>query len=180
MKDFLRFFNLVHIFLKARLDTLVKETFKSRWVSLLVAISPWRIYSSREVLGERIRLALEEAGPIFIKFGQLLSTRPDIIPTEIAKSLHKLQDDLPPFPTNQAKEIIEKELGSSLEKTFSKFEDTPIAAASIAQVYSAKLRKEGNEVAVKVVRPGIQKKIERDISLMKRLAKRIEKHFLDA
>ena len=180
MKDFVRFFNLVHIFLKARLDTLVKETFKSRWVSILVTISPWRIYSCEEVLGERIRLALEEAGPIFIKFGQLLSTRPDIIPTEIARSLHKLQDDLPPFPTNQAKEIIEKELGSSLEKTFSKFENTPIAAASIAQVYSAKLLKEGNEVAVKVVRPGIQKKIERDISLMKRLAKKIEKHFLDA
>ena len=88
--------------MKARLDVLIKETFKSKWISILIIICPWRIYSSKEILGERIRLALEEAGPIFIKFGQLLSTRPDIIPTEITKSLQKLQDDLPPFPTDQA------------------------------------------------------------------------------
>ena len=180
MRDFLRFFNLIHIFLKARLDILLIEKFKSRWIFILFAVSPWQIYSSNKALGERIRLALEEAGPIFIKFGQLLSTRPDIIPTDITKSLHKLRDDLPPFPTDLAKEIIEKELGSPIENVFSEFESTPIAAASIAQVYSAKLRRGGSEVAIKVVRPGIQKKIKRDISLMKRLSKRIEKHFLDA
>ena len=180
MRDFLRFFNLIHVFLKARLDILLIEKFKSRWISILFAVSPWQIYSSNKALGERIRLALEEAGPIFIKFGQLLSTRPDIIPTDITKSLQKLRDDLPPFPTDLAKEIIEKELGSPLENVFSEFESTPIAAASIAQVYSAKLRRGGSEVAIKVVRPGLQKKIKRDISLMKRLAKRIEKHFLDA
>lgn len=180
MRDLVRFFNLIHIFLKARLDVFLKEKFRSKWIYIFFIFSPWKIYSSKEILGERIRLALEEAGPIFIKFGQLLSTRPDIIPPEIAKSLHRLQDDLPPFPTDQAKEIIEKELGCSLENTFSEFDNTPIAAASVAQVYAAKLLKGGNEVAVKVVRPGIQKKIQRDISLMKRLAKRLEKHFLDA
>lgn len=179
MRDLLRFFHLIHIFLKARLDVLIKETFKSKWISILIIICPWRIYSSKEILGERIRLALEEAGPIFIKFGQLLSTRPDIIPTEITKSLQKLQDDLPPFPTDQAIKIIEKELSSSLKDIFSEFKHIPIAAASIAQVYSAKLLEGGNEVAIKVVRPGIQKKIKRDISLMKRLAKRIERHFID-
>jgi len=180
MRDLLRLFKILHILLKARLDFLVKKRFKSKWISMLLFFSPWKIYSSKDPVGERIRLALEEAGTIFIKFGQLLSTRPDLIPTDIARSLQKLQDDLPPFPTNKAKEIIEKELDSSLQETFSEFSEEPIAAASIAQVYSAKLINEGKEVAVKVVRPGIQKKIRRDISLMKKMAKKIEKFSLDA
>ena len=121
MRDFLRFFYLIHIFLKARLEILLIEKFKSRWIFILFAVSPWQIYSSNKALGERIRLALEEAGPIFIKFGQLLSTRPDIIPTDITKSLHKLRDDLPPFPTDLAKEIIEKELGEINGKIYLTF-----------------------------------------------------------
>ncbi|GIT33159.1 MAG: hypothetical protein Ct9H300mP3_06900 [Gammaproteobacteria bacterium] len=146
----------------------------------MLLISPWKLYSLDQPRGERIRKALEEAGTIFIKFGQLLSTRPDLIPSDIAQSLHKLQDDIAAFPTNHAKEIIEAELNSDLEKIFTDFDPIPIAAASIAQVYSATLKETGRKVAIKVVRPGIDKEIDKDISLMKKIAKKAEDHSLDA
>jgi len=109
-----------------------------------------------------------------------LSTRPDLIPSDIARSLHKLQDDIAAFPTSLAKEIIEAELNSKIEELFTNFDQSPMAAASIAQVYSATLAETGQKVAIKVVRPGIDKEIDRDISLMKKLAQRAEKHSLDA
>ncbi len=114
MNDFLRLIRILHIFLKARLDVLVEERLKGRWISFLLLVSPWRLYSSNKPVGERIREALEEAGTIFIKFGQLLSTRPDLIPVDIATSLQKLQDDLPAFSTDIAIDIIEEELQSKL------------------------------------------------------------------
>ena len=180
MIDLIRLARIIHLLLKARMDVLLKDRYRSNLVSFLLLISPWRLYSLDQPRGERIRKALEEAGTIFIKFGQLLSTRPDLIPSDIAQSLHGLQDDIAPFPTNHAKEIIETELNSDLEKIFSDFDPSPIAAASIAQVYSATLKKTGNKVAVKVVRPGIDKEIDKDISLMKKLAIKAEKHSLDA
>ena len=170
----------MHILLKARLDVLLEDRYKSNLVSLLLLISPWKLYSLDQPRGERIRKALEEAGTIFIKFGQLLSTRPDLIPSDIARSLHKLQDDIAAFPTSLAKEIIEEELNSKIEELFTNFDQSPMAAASIAQVYSATLAETGQKVAIKVVRPGIDKEIDRDISLMKKLAQRAEKHSLDA
>ena len=170
----------MHILLKARLDVLLDDRYKSNLVSFLLLISPWKLYSLDQPRGERIRKALEEAGTIFIKFGQLLSTRPDLIPSDIARSLHKLQDDIAAFPTSLAKEIIEAELNSKIEELFTNFDQSPMAAASIAQVYSATLAETGQKVAIKVVRPGIDKEIDRDISLMKKLAQRAEKHSLDA
>jgi len=180
MRDILRLIQIIHILAKARLDTFIEDGQRNNLLSFLLIISPWRIYSTEERRGERIRKALEEAGTIFIKFGQLLSTRPDLIPTDIAQSLHTLQDSIAPFPTDKAKEIIEAELDSSIEEIFTDFDPSPIAAASIAQVYSAKLKDTKEKVAIKVVRPGIDKAIDRDISLMKKMAQKAEKYSLDA
>ena len=180
LKDLFRFIKILHIFLKARIDVDIEAFNKSKLLKLFFLISPWKLYSSKEDRGNRLKKALEESGPIFIKFGQLLSTRPDAIPSDIAKTLKSLQDDLPPFPTDQATALIEKEMGSLIGDTFSNFDNQPIAAASIAQVYSANLIDGDGPVAIKVVRPGIKKVIERDISLMKRLAEYIEKRSNDA
>ena len=139
-KDTLRLLVILNTFLKARIDKELDAFERPRIISLLLLISPWRLYSSKGNSGERLRIALEELGPIFIKFGQLLSTRPDVLPSELALSLKVLQDDLPHFPQGDALALIEKDLGSSLDILFYDFDSSPIAAASIAQVYSAKLK----------------------------------------
>lgn len=128
--------------------------------------------STRE---ERIRMVFEELGPTFIKMGQTLSTRPDLIPVELMKELAKLQDDVPAFPFNQAKEIVEKELAKPLEDIFERFDETPLAAASIGQVHRARLNT-GEEVIVKVQRPGIQAIIETDLEILLHLATLAEKY----
>ena len=125
---------------------------------------------------ERIRLALEDLGPTFIKLGQILSCRPDLLPQEFVEELSKLQDEVPSFPFEKVKEIIETELGHPLEELFDYFEQKPLAAGSLAQVHKAKL-KTGEEVVVKVQRPGIKKIIETDIHILHYLASLIEKHF---
>ena len=178
-KDIISLLRIANIFFKARIDLLIKEYSSSNW-NLVFFFSPWQFFSSSLPRGERLVVALEEAGPIFIKFGQLLSTRPDIIPADIAKSLSRLQDNLKPFSSDEAKKIITNELNKPIQEIFSSFEDKPIAAASIAQVHKAKLRKSNEEVVVKVVRPGIEKIIFRDISLMKRIARFIENRFSEA
>ncbi|MBI80769.1 MAG: 2-polyprenylphenol 6-hydroxylase [Gammaproteobacteria bacterium] len=180
MKDTIRLIQIIHILAKSRIDVLFGVKRKAKLNLLLILTYPWRIYSLNKPRGERVREALEEAGTIFIKFGQLLSTRPDLIPIDIAQSLSQLQDDIKAFPTKQAKEIIEDELNCSIEELFTDFDSEPLAAASIAQVYSAKLKKNGEEVVVKVIRPEIYKEIDRDISLMKKLAKKAENYSLDA
>lgn len=124
---------------------------------------------------ERVRMALEELGPTFVKMGQVLSTRPDLIPVQFIDELSKLQDEVPPFPFNEAREIIEAELKSPIEDKFEKFDETPLAAASIGQVHRARL-KDGEDVIVKVKRPGIRKTIEVDLEIMLHLAVLIEKH----
>ncbi len=124
---------------------------------------------------ERLRLALEELGPTFIKFGQILSTRHDLIPEEYIKELSKLQDRVPPFSYQDAKKVIEKELQKNLDEVFISFDPEPIAAASIGQVHRARLR-EGDDVAVKVMRPGIEKLVETDLFILMNLAKYAEKH----
>ena len=132
--------------------------------------------------GDRIRLALEALGPIFVKFGQVLSTRRDLLPDDVSNELAKLQDRVPPFSNEQSKAIIEKALGHSIEVIFSSFDATPVASASVAQVHFGVLR--GNEthpewvdkeIAIKVLRPGILPVIESDLALMHDLARIIEK-----
>jgi ubiquinone biosynthesis protein len=124
---------------------------------------------------ERIRLAFEELGPTYIKLGQILSTRPDLVQMDLINELTKLQDEVPSFGFHAAKKIIENELGTPLEKIFESFEETPLASASIGQVYKAKLL-DGEVVAVKVQRPGIRKIIEIDLEIMLHLATLAERH----
>jgi ubiquinone biosynthesis protein len=128
---------------------------------------------------ERIRIAVEELGPTFIKFGQMLSTRPDLVLPELISELEKLQESIPPFSTENARQIIEEELGSPVDVLFKDFMDSPLAAASIAQVHKAVLP-DGDTVAVKVQRPNIDKIIEVDLEIMLHLATLVEKHFKEA
>ena len=179
-RDALRLTKILHTLLKARIDKELNEFDKPKFISFLLLISPWQIYSAKESSGERLRIALEDLGPIFIKFGQLLSTRPDVVPNEIAKSLKSLQDDLPHFSEEDAITIIERELGANINSVFEDFDPSPLAAASIAQVYSAKLKENDKDVVIKVVRPGIKNTILSDISLMRRIANFAEKKFEDA
>jgi len=124
--------------------------------------------------GERIRRAIEELGPTFVKFGQMLSTRPDLISQELIEELQKLQDNVPTYPTEDATRLIEKELGGSIDTLFKEFPDSPFAAASMAQVYKAVLP-DGAEVAVKVQRPSIDKTIEIDLQILQDYARRTKK-----
>lgn len=144
---------------------------------------PWqRKVFKKEVKGieslstpERVRLAFEELGPTFIKFGQILSSRPDLLPPDFIREFSKLQDKVPPFPFEDAKTLIETQLGQPLTKLFESFEEKPLAAASLAQVHRART-KAGEEVAVKVQRPGIEDIIETDIRILHDLATLAERH----
>jgi ubiquinone biosynthesis protein len=134
--------------------------------------------------GRRLREMLDELGPTFVKFGQLLSTRPDVVPPDIVAELRGLQDDVRPFPFDQVREMIEEELGLTLEQAFLEFDQVPLAAASIGQVHRAVLPN-GREVAVKVQRPNAPSKIESDLALMYQAARLVKERvraldFIDA
>lgn len=127
--------------------------------------------------GERLRLALEQLGPVFVKFGQMLATRRDILPADMAEQLVLLQDHVTPFPGEYAQRIVEKAYGRRLDEVFESFSTTPLASASIAQVHAARLKTpagDGLEVVVKVLRPGVGGQIRRDVDLMRMLAHLVE------
>ena len=158
------------------LDQLIFELHLLRPFRYLLWLLPWYwVPVDRDKpRGVRIRLALEELGPIFVKFGQIISTRRDLLPPDIADELVKLQDRVPPFPADQARAAIERALGMPIEQAFATFEAEPFASASIAQVHGATL-KDGREVIVKVLRPDVERLIRRDIEVLHfvaRLAKR--------
>jgi ubiquinone biosynthesis protein len=134
------------------------------------------VYSTR---WERIRLIIEELGPTFIKLAQVLSNRPDFVPEELIVEFEKLQSSVPPFPVYIAKEIIEDELGSSVEELFLYFDEVPLGAASIGQVHRARL-KSGQDVVVKVQRPGVRSKVYTDLALLREFVKLTENFFVDA
>lgn len=123
----------------------------------------------------RVRMALEELGPTFVKLGQVLSTRPDLVPVELAEALTQLQQHVPAFAAAEARRIIESELGAPVDELFERFDDEPIAAASIGQVHRARLRT-GEEVVIKVQRPKIREKVEVDLEIMHHLAGLLERH----
>jgi len=171
MNNFLRIIQIIRLFIKYDVDKmLVDSNFvqNKKYFYLL----PWNWFRRRPVKDgpKKIRLMFEELGPIFVKLGQVISTRKDLLSMEIAEELAKLQDRVKPFSTNESKKIIEKELQEDINYIFAKFDDEPLASASIAQVHSAQL-KDGSDVIVKVVRPNIKKDIEKDIRLMKIIAR---------
>jgi len=174
VKSLTRIVRLIQInFILARygLDEIVLSLHLFRPLRFLIYFNPWYWAVNRHrPRGERLRLALIALGPIFVKFGQSLSTRRDLLPEDIADELAQLQDRVPPFPGEQAKAIIEQALGGSVDAVFAKFDTQALASASIAQVHAAQL-KNGKEVVVKVLRPNVHKQIARDIDLMYVLAK---------
>src|SRR5436190_92505 len=134
---------------------------------------------SGQPLGARLRLALEELGPIFVKFGQMLSVRPDLLDPEVARELAKLQDQVPPFPGELAVATLESAFGRKVEDLFAEFERTPLAAASIAQVHAARLS-DGKAVVVKVLRPNVAKLIARDVEVLYAIAGLAEAYWPEA
>jgi ubiquinone biosynthesis protein len=163
------------------LDDFVRATHLYRPFRFLVYLSPWTWFqrSVGVTRGERLRLALEELGPIFVKFGQALSTRRDLLPADIADELAKLQDRVPPFDSAIATESIEKAFGLPLDSIFGSFEQAPLAAASIAQVHAATL-KNGQEVVVKILRPGMREIIDLDLEVLDSLAALADEYWADA
>ena len=173
MRHIARLVFIVFTVLRFGLDELALSSFRQRWVRLLVRLMTVgrRLDAPR---GDRVRMALERLGPIFVKFGQVLSTRRDLLPEDLADELAKLQDRVPPFPAAQARSLVELAFKRPIEAIFSSFEAEPVASASIAQVHFATL-KDGREVAVKVLRPGMLAVIDDDLSLMRTLAVWVER-----
>ena len=173
MRHVTRLLFIVFTIYRYGLDELALSNFRQRWVRVLVRV----ITASRRLdapRGVRLRMALEKLGPIFVKFGQVLSTRRDLIPPDLADELAQLQDNVPPFSAALARQLIEKAYGRSVEQVFASFESEPVASASIAQVHFATL-KDGREVAVKVLRPNMLSVIDDDLSLMRTIAVWVER-----
>lgn len=174
MKIF-RLLRIVHTLAAYRITNLVPAK-GINFFSLINLIAPFGKSGLRHMSnGQRVRGALEDLGPIFIKLGQTLSTRPDLVPVEIAQALEKLQDDVEPISWQEAKSVVQKQLPQKLRDDFASVEELPLAAASIAQVHAATMNN-GDEVVIKVLRPGIEKKINRDVKLMQALAELAKKH----
>ena len=176
-------FRLIHInwvLVSHGLDEIVFKTHLFSGVRYFAVFLPsYWLKPKTEPRAVRIRRALEDLGPIFVKFGQALSTRKDLLPEDIADELVKLQDRVPPFPKETALKIIESELGMTIDEAFAKFEAEPMASASVAQVHAAELH-DGRQVVVKVLRPDIEEGIYSDIGLLYELARIAEKFWPDA
>ena len=166
-----RLLQIQRVLLKHGLDDFVRATHLYRPMRFFFYLSPsvWFERRRRVSRAVRLRLALEELGPIFVKFGQAVSTRRDLIPADIADELAKLQDRVPPFPGSVARLIIERAYNRPISDVFLEFDETPLAAASIAQVHVARLP-DGKEVIVKVLRPGMRDIIEGDLEVLYTLA----------
>ena len=157
-----------------RLDQLLPSNQRPRLFSLLLRVFPVLPVPATTPRGERLRRALEDLGPVFVKFGQLLSTRRDLLPHDIADELALLQDQVAPFPAKQAIQRIEAALGKPLNECFAEFDANPLAAASVAQVHAAQLL-DGSDVVVKVLRPGIEQTIRQDLKLLRHAAQLLSK-----
>jgi len=175
--QFLRLVHIQWILLRHGLDEIIWATKVFRPIRYLYYLTPgaWlRLSTRRAPRGVRIRAALEDLGPIFVKFGQMLSTRRDLLPEDIALELGRLQDHVAPFPSTRARAIVESELDQSVVRLFTRFDAEPMASASIAQVHGARLA-DGREVVVKVLRPGVEGRIRRDVGLMHVFAGLVER-----
>ncbi|MGE8224630.1 ubiquinone biosynthesis regulatory protein kinase UbiB [Stenotrophomonas pigmentata] len=163
------------VILRYRLDDLLDGTPVERWLGIAKPFVPRASADiASQSRGARLRLALQELGPIFVKFGQILSTRRDLVPPDVAAELTLLQDRVKPFDGERALQIVEQALGLPITEAFASFDTTPLASASIAQVHAATLD-DGRQVVVKVLRPDIEKQIAGDIALLKSLAALVER-----
>ncbi|MEN0038542.1 MAG: ubiquinone biosynthesis regulatory protein kinase UbiB [Cellvibrio sp.] len=179
---FFRLLTILRVFARYRLDKLLPEglPFAARAALFFFKLFPQPRTASGEKMarGECLRRACEDLGPIFVKFGQLLSTRPDLVPDDIVRELNHLQDNVAPFPNDEFQRIVETSLGAKVSDVFASYEASPLASASVAQVHTAVL-KDGRDVVIKVVRPGIEKIIAKDVQLLLLVARWVEKNTLD-
>lgn len=175
MRTVFRLFKIARVFALQRLDTFILEAPIPGYLRFLLLFLPSRwLVRARAPRGERLRLALEALGPVFIKFGQMLSTRRDLLPDDIAVELARLQDRVPPFGGIEAQGIIEHSLGRPVTELFAEFQVDPMASASVAQVHGARLH-DGRQVVVKVIRPGIAGVIRQDVGLLYLLAHLVQR-----
>ena len=161
-----RLLRIQRVVIRYRLDDLLFALPLPWFLLALRYALPWRWFPRKTLdlsRGARLRLALQDLGPIFIKFGQILSTRRDLLPEDIADELMKLQDRVPPFDSQVSIRLIEEQLGKKISEVFSRFDVEPLASASVAQVHAAQL-KTGEEVVVKVIRPGLKPIIAQDLA----------------
>jgi len=180
LRHLFRLVQINHVLAKHRLDEFIQATHLLRPLRFLSFLSPYRWTHTTDVpRGERLRLALEDLGPIFVKFGQILSTRRDLLADDIADSLAQLQDKVTPFPNEKALELIQQAYGEqALDELFTHIDEQPLASASIAQVHAAQLL-DGSEVILKIVRPNIEHQIRRDVELLHTLADLAERFWVD-
>lgn len=172
--QFFRIFAIQRILIRHGLDEMLFTTPILRSLRFVLYVLPWNWFrADHGPRAFRLRMVLEQLGPIFVKFGQIVSTRRDFLPEDIAEELSQLQDNVAPFPGDQARSIIERAYGRPVTDVFDSFDENPLASASIAQVHAATL-KDGRQVVVKVVRPNIKTTIKRDIGLMTILARTAE------
>ncbi|MEX2148611.1 MAG: ubiquinone biosynthesis regulatory protein kinase UbiB [Steroidobacteraceae bacterium] len=175
-----RLLTIHRVLVRYGLDDFVRATHLYRPLRFVFWLSPWTWFQRRRgTRGERLRRALEDLGPIFVKFGQVVSTRRDLLPADIADELAKLQDRVPPFPGEAARVRIEEALGRPVAELFRTFDVTPLAAASIAQVHAATLD-DGREVVVKVLRPDMRETIERDLEVLHTLAALAQTYWVES
>ena len=175
MSSSFRLFKILRVLFSERIDELLPQPKRGMLKALAWCVPSIRMKRTR---GERLRDALQTLGPVFVKFGQMLSTRRDLLPPDIAGPLAELQDRVKPFSGEVARSIVESELGCSVDDVFSEFSSDVMASASVAQVHAARL-KSGEEVIAKVIRPGIEKVIEEDLKLMTTIARFVERNFID-
>lgn len=175
LKKFFRLMRINFVLMQHDLAEIISETHLFRPLRFVIFFNPYYWAKEKKPRGERLRLALQELGPIFVKFGQMLSTRRDLLPEDIADELSKLQDEVTPFPGYIAQKIIEIALNEPVETVFKSFDITPLASASIAQVHRATLHT-GEEVVIKVLRPNVEKTIRHDIELLYLIARLAERY----
>ena len=179
LRQFIRIIQINIVLVRHGLEEVIFAIHLFRPIRFLLLLLPWHWFRSVDIShGVRIRRTLEDLGPIFVKFGQALSTRRDLLTDDVAEELTKLQDRVPPFPGNEARLIVEEAFGCKVGEVFSKFDETPLASASIAQVHAATLH-DGSDVVVKVLRPDVRKHIKRDLEVMHLIADLAHRYWVD-
>ncbi len=179
IRQFIRIIQINIVLVRHGLEEVIFAIHLFRPIRFLLLIWPWHWFRNVDIShGVRIRRTLEDLGPIFVKFGQALSTRRDLLSDDIADELTKLQDRVPPFPGAEARTIVEKAFGKSVSEIFASFDETPLASASIAQVHAATLH-DGSDVVVKVLRPGVHKQVKRDLEVLHLIANLAHRYWVD-